>query len=621
MKFNSIFIVLAMLAAPAGGEEVDDLSPLPTVRWSVPAPNDPAEQRIVDEARKSLTQSAMAPIPMNVPVVVKVPAPDEPKKLRSVVVARSEKRVFLIDAETGIRIAFHPAHSDLALPAERAVAAIAARRTAIHSRTWHGESVSSLAVDSQRLLFIEQATGPLTDQPNRLTSLDIAREGAIHWSVGGDDGGDEPKLKKAAFLGMPLITGNSLHAVVRHEGHVSLVQLNKKTGALRRVIQCLDVKDARVPIFYWHHSHTPIATGNQLLVPLPGGEVMAFEAMADEPKWHYERDPLADRWVGGEGFFAERHLRRDNREPAFAQPLVTDEAMIVPLPLASKLVCLNLNNGKVRWETKCGPGYIACIEDGAVIAVSASSVTGFDLETGKQSWDTKLPERELPSGRGLLHRGHYHLPTTGARLHKIDLRTGEIVRTIATGHSLGNLVRDGGKLISYDGARVESFYIAEALARQVDTRLKDNPEDAWALARKGELLLAAGDAAGALRWLRRSLEQEETDETRRSIVNVTLRLLKDNAVAHLDSGQAALLLARQPAERIELLQHMITGYADNDQPGRALSVCLLLLSELDQHPELARTIIVEPEANRRVRIDRWLRGRMHPLQREADLAE
>ena len=48
---------------------------------------------------------------------------------------------------------------------------------------------------------------------NRLTAIDISSQGKLHWSVGGEDGGREPKLAGAFFLGPPAVLRERLYVL------------------------------------------------------------------------------------------------------------------------------------------------------------------------------------------------------------------------------------------------------------------------------------------------------------------------------------------------------------------------------------------------------------------------
>ena len=74
-------------------------------------------------------------------------------------------------------------------------------------------------------------------------ALDLEREGALAWWVGGDSGENEPALAGAFFLGPPLPLTGGLYALAEVQGRMKLVVLDARTGRQRWSLTMADAAD------------------------------------------------------------------------------------------------------------------------------------------------------------------------------------------------------------------------------------------------------------------------------------------------------------------------------------------------------------------------------------------
>jgi len=123
-------------------------------------------------------------------------------------------------------------------------------------RLWLDSIYGQASSDGQRIFVVPQpgfssesvraavsTKKPLLQRTyNELKAVDIERQGAFVWEVGGETGLDEPKLAKALFLGAPLPLGNELFAVCRQQSEVLTRSVSSTCGSnsfVRRRNCCL----------------------------------------------------------------------------------------------------------------------------------------------------------------------------------------------------------------------------------------------------------------------------------------------------------------------------------------------------------------------------------------------
>ena len=270
--------------------------------------------------------------------------------------------------------------------------------------------------------------------------------------------------------------------------------------------------------------------------------------------------------------------------------------------------------------------YVACVHEGNAVLVGRSQVNALRLADGKPAWPQPVQlspdEREMPSGRGYYSEHFYYLPTTASRLLKIDLAAGKIVEQTRTDRVLGNVICFRDHVIGQGVDGLSAYYQMGPLQQQVTERLAKSPNDAWALARRGELLLNDGNVRDALLALRSAFElKPEDQEVRSLLVNTFLIALHDDFPGHHDLAAQIEPLIDDPLRRISYYRVVSSGLLAQGKLSEAWAASLaladLLLGEHQNLPSLWET--PSPvDAIWSTRWDRWFEARFAELLAAAD---
>lgn len=339
--------------------------------------------------------------------------------------------------------------------------------------------VGSRAVDGP--ISISTADGP--DWP--MARYDAAGTGANTAASGPKDGvqvrwESEPETTVSGPA-PPALIGDTLFAV----GRDALVALERDTGRVRferRGHSYLSAPARAATGAY--RSDTLAVRGIEGVHGLSadGGYAAAGHSVGLE-RWHAPgREPPVKRYASATG----------------PSPVAVDGSVYAVLPDADRIVALDADSGRVRWEhDEGGPGaYFAsrpAVRDGTVFVSGWESVFAFDAETGRRRW-TGTPgnggtgrHRELfaptatdegvvvPSSSGVARLDptdgtleweylHDRYPTDGSAavadgtvfvtdgdesLHAIDLETGTGEWTAEYSHAAHPVVADGVVYLTY----------------------------------------------------------------------------------------------------------------------------------------------------------------------------
>jgi outer membrane protein assembly factor BamB len=407
----------------------------------------------------------------------------------------------------------------------------------LEDRLWNEAAFGTLASDGQRLYIVERCdvaaaeidpdTGEEVALPtlvNILTARDVAepRQGNLRWRVGGQNGLDESSLAGTLFLGPPLPMAGRLYALADVKQAIRLVVLDAATGRLEWSQDLADVEPAAmIGRLRRAAGATPSIADEIVVCPTSGGGVIAVNLVTQSLLWAYRYacatptrpDPQTGtrvdlgqggRWLDGHATIAE--------------------GRVVLSPLESQQVhCLELDSGKPLWRQPRGQYlYVAGIQAGRVVLVGKSQVTALKLNDGTPAWSVPLvlPPGSQPSGRGLLANVRYFLPLSTAEIAEIDLTTGRIVGTSRSLKQIvpGNLAWHRQAMVSLGTRCLEVFDELAPLETQLRERLARRPDDAAAVARLGEIELAAGRIEQALDQFRRAHQLQATPRHRNLLV-------------------------------------------------------------------------------------------------------
>lgn len=542
-------------AGPNVGREAPGGPPFPAARWYAPIGTDPLVRRNIERKRQAAAAAETPLLPMLRPIAV-----GELALLRTA----AGFRVFALD--TGEPLWAYPAEE-------------AAHDAGLENQLWCEAAFAGLASDG-RLVFLVENAGPVPDAANAvqasvivnmwggggfgggfvvaeervaetsprwntLCAREVAppRQGNLRWQIGGVDGGDEPRLAGAFFLGTPQPSGGRLYVLAEIDRALHLVVLHATAG---RVEWMQEIAGVDQPVsndpFRRMIGASPLIAEGVAVCPTGAGGVIAVDLLSQSLLWacRYPRR-LDSRFVPDEGTFPRLH---QGQRWADAVVLADESRVVITPPEADDLYCLELQTGRLLWtKPREEHLYLAAISRGKAILVGRKGLTALRTSDGTPAWPhaLELPEGALPSGRGVQSGDGYFLPLTTAEILYVDLEAGEVLGRI---HSLketvpGNLVRSGHTYLSQGAEYLEVFDDAAALERSVSSALAAKADDPAALARLGEIRLQKGEFAAAINLFRRSHAADPTPRTRNLLIGALLDGLR-NGVPQRDEIAAEL---------------------------------------------------------------------------------
>lgn len=621
--------------------------PLRAGRWHSPTASHPADGRLIAELGQGFLDEDVPAIPALQPLAVD-----------NVVLMRTPERLLGLDFQTGKRVWEYP-WWDLPSEARDGGAGDArsgsdTRKVQLAQRLWYDAAYGQLSSDGESVFLLDELGytvtgntrflgGPLGpramgDAPashNQLVALDLKREGAYRWMVGGETGLDEPKLASAFFLGAPLPLFGQLYVLAEIHSEIRLVVLDAQTGRQEWSQQLAHV-DAQTILNDPQRrlsGASPSFSDGIVVCPTSAGAVVAVDMATRSLLWGYQYAPLVtmNRNFGIMQPYPGQVLRPGNRWLEGTATVAGGAVLLTP-PESSKLICLDLLTGEPKWparervEELGDMLYVACVHDGAVVLVGRTQVQALRLSDGKPAWPqpVRLAQdvREMPSGRGYYSEHFYYLPTTASRLLKIDLEAGKIVERTRTDRVLGNVICFRDHVIGQGLDGLSVYYQMTPLQQQVTERLAKSPDDAWALARRGELLLNEGQVRDALVSLRSAYELTPNDqEVRNLLVNTFLIALQEDFPRHLDLAPQIEPLIDDPLRRIGYLRVLSAGLLAQGRLPEAwdasLAVADLLTREQPHLPSLWEAPAAV-DSNWSSRWDRWFEARFAELWAVAD---
>jgi outer membrane protein assembly factor BamB len=435
-------------------------------RWRVQSVEDPGDLRLLQSIQQQAWSEGTARLPVVHPIV-----------LDGIVVTRTPWRVLALDAATGRQRWEHRAQTAaprLGNTPDRAGPFGAAE---LLERVAEDAGYGQLAGDGRRVFVVEPIEGPSrtkpaapasplaafvdpSELPNRLVALELG-DGRTAWTAGGEQGGAEPKLAGAFFLGAPLPEAGRLYALVERRGVIWLAALDAATGRLVWWIPIAHPRDGALqdPVRRLSGASPSLADG-VIVCPTSAGVVVGVDASTRSILWGYayrRTDPLAPppKPAGPGDSPPSESLWTDS-----AATIAEGRVLVTPFD-SDQLHCLDLFSGRPLWATGAGSMlYVACVHKGNVILVGSREVVAWRLENGRPAWParaTPLPEKTVPAGRGLWCGDRYDLPIAGGRILRIDLATGRIAATVPCPAELGNLTVADRCLISQTAEATTAF--------------------------------------------------------------------------------------------------------------------------------------------------------------------
>ncbi|MFN0021156.1 MAG: PQQ-binding-like beta-propeller repeat protein [Pirellulaceae bacterium] len=610
--------------------------PLLSPRWTVPAVDDPQDAIKIRQQAKSPPDRVV--IPALQPLVVK-----------DYLIYRTADRVMGVSLqEQGKRVWYFPWDESAYDKATRNTAAQprspqnSTREQQLDIRIWKDHAYGEMSSDGNQVFLIDEIgfpavanniqmqrvfiggrgamfNNPFTQQAwNKLAAIDLSRQGALNWKVGGEAGEDDPNLAGAFFLGPPLPLAGQLFVLAEFNGEIRLLCLNAKTGMLEWKQSLAMMSDGRTITMDNVRrlaGATPSFAEGVLVCPTSGEGVAAVDLATRTLRWGYQYPRLdAGTFRRINGFGQIQVADNGNKEHWIDGSVTISGGSVLLTPVeAMDLHCLDLLTGKPKWKLPCGEMlFIGCVHNGKAILVGKKQIKAINLADSKEAWAVPIElDGDSPTGRGYYSEHFYYLPTNSSHLVKIDLDQGKIVSQVKTGSTLGNLVCYKDELISQTPEGISSYYLAEPLRKRTDELLAKNPDDHWALARRGEILLQDGKQEDALKALRRAQVLAPGDaETKGMLARAMLSLLRtDFAANQALATEAETLLADQPALRRELLRLRAQAMEKAGSPTEAFAAYITLRDQAGD----SGTEMEELSRDHSARQERWISARLSAI--------
>ena len=521
---------------------------LPNARWSVPTLNDPDRETIIQERQQQLILSNASTIPAVQPIAV-----------GDTIVMRSFDKLIGVSFQTGKRVwIFPPWDTDMVYTDQEIVHQSFTQfeklnRGPLWQRMYEDAVYGQVSSDGQSIFVVPYPgiaggeklkmvvdKGVILDDPmgqrnyNELIAIDIAREGAFLWEVGGSTGRDEPKLAKALFLGPPLPLGSSLYAICQQDGEVRLVELDPKNGHLRWTQQLASLQRQPKGKYFRLAGATPSYSDGVLVCPTGVGALVGVDITARSLRWGYQyNSPSARQNVAPITSAAESADTLDGlwRDSTIA----IQGSTVVYTPIDKQaVVCVDLFTGTPLWRDAVGeaiPGaredslYVAAVTEKQIVLVGLDSVRALNRQSAETVWETSIEKFGAPSGRGYTDGQSYFLPTTGQRLVRIDMEDGRITGDVGTTRVLGNLICFRGEVISHGVDHLATFPMDEPNRQMIEAAESRGPLTPSQKFMKAQLLLQRGEILAAVELMSSAYEQQPTVAVRDVLLDSIIRLI------------------------------------------------------------------------------------------------
>jgi outer membrane protein assembly factor BamB len=606
-------------------------------RWVVPVVNEPTNEKQVTQLAKKYLDRDLAALPGVHPLAV-----------ANTVLMRTPNGMIAVNFENGKRIWEFPWDMDVEqmsrAPTNMAGAGgFSPRESELNQRLWEDATYGQISSNGESVFVIDDlgfampnlypgqimigAGGIQRVNPgwpksfNSLVAVDLKTEGKLRWKVGGQDGGDEPKLAGMFFLGAPLPLFGQLYVLAEINSEVRLVVLDANTGRQQwsQQLAHLDTRSILYDSGRRLAGATPSFADGVLVCPTSAGAIVAVDLATRSLLWGYQYQQSApnSRALMFRGYGNQGQREVGSRWADATATIAEGRVLITPVE-SDKMHCLDLLTGKSVWPAPVDRGemlYVGCVHAGHAIMVGRRAVTSLNLADGRAAWSKPADLGGMVSGRGFYSDRHYFVPTTAAELLKIDVETGKIAEQIPTGRVLGNLICYQDQIISQSVNDLLAFYQTEPLRARVAADLAKNPDDGDALARQGELLLYDGKQAAALAALRRAYQLKPGDDAIKTLLVQTLMDAMKNDFAGSQAIAAELeSLIDQPAQRVEYLRRLAVGLQKNGEIERAFEL-FLKLAEVN-NPAIfsaSRPDMEQVDRNLSARRDRWVQASLAEL--------
>ena len=438
------------------------------------------------------------------------------------------------------------------------------------------EQVVSLGADDRRVYFLDDFNLPSraanysprfgrrrieVQAPswNRVVAIPIKGDDGkreVAWSVGGaakEKTSDNP-LAGCYFPAPPLPIVGRLYLVCELGETLSVACLNPADGRLlwRQPLATLSAS-RRINASPRLRTTPLVYAGGVLVCATPNGYLTALDPLTGSLRWATAfRDDDGDEGLGVafEGLTGEHN--------GFAlRPVISHGRLVFLPPNVGPLQCFDLKTGHRLWQQPRGETLcIGAVDAKTVVIVGRRRVSGLDIATGKQRWESPIA---TPTGRGLATQNHYLVPTADGRIVALHRQTGkplglsapEFVDADSTEPwQPGNLAVAGKWVLSVEHDRIRAIPQAGPLFVDVERKLRTGSPSRSDKQTAAELALLLG-------------KTERADRLLQDLVNTAAKTAKpDRKTARTQSLLRELLFQRlknrdgNPAQQLARLERM-----------------------------------------------------------------
>jgi outer membrane protein assembly factor BamB len=482
---------------------------------------------------------------------------------------------------------------------------------------------------------------------NRLTALDLSKEGKLEWSLPTirDHDSVEAPFTDTFFLGAPLPLGDRLYVLAEINGEIRLLCLHPQNkGALEWSQPLCAVESRKLPEDPVRRTQAAmLAYGEGILVcPTHAGAIIGVDLLTRSLLWAHSYQempdnplPAAPAVIGNRGF--RQYSQQPLTPPSWASsaPIIKDGRVVFTAPDADAVHCLRLRDGTLLWkEQRSGDLYLAGVYRGKVVLVGRDFCRALNLEDGKEVWKVQTG---MPSGRGVASASTYFLPLKTGEVWAVEIDTGKVLARSRSpkGEIPGNLVFHEGDVISQGVTRLTVYPQLSVRERTITERLAKNPKDPRGLLDRGELRLHQGSLRPAVEDLRTALDgtlpPELVVKARTKLYEAMAELLEQDFAANEDllkefetltnswsdpglPEQDREIREREIRDRKARLLRLVAK--GREQQGRLAEA----LTAYVQFAELGRDELIgfpeDPGTRALPRV--WAKGRIETLLRNAD---
>ena len=581
--------------------------PLLSPRWSIRTVTDPVDEEGIQAFQQKLIQSNVSPMPKVHPLAI-----------GKTLVIRTDDRMFGVDADNGKRMWSYPPANMFRSGQQKSEDSLGRPSRKLHQdklreRLWLDSLYGQISSDGDSIFLIPNPgistdrddwrsyQRQVYDEPtdlrlyNELKSLDLKQQGALQWQVGGESGLDEPKLAKSFFLGAPLPIHNQLYAICVQETSVRLVVLDSETGRLQWSRYLASTEEAvsfREERLRRLAGATPSESNGVLVCPTGLNAIVAVDLATQALKWGFQfKVPQRKR-------VAPLNDNLNKWDTMWRDATVTlAGGAVVYTPIDSEeIYCLNLQTGESLWKDKKKKSrgkykamHVETVRSRNIIITSSDRLKAINIKNGTVTWETRLEDFGLVSGRGYISGNHCFVPTTSKKVLRIDTATGKIDGVVMTEKVLGNLISFRGDVISHGADHLTAYPRDEPsrlmLAQGMDPQIKDHSR----LSIEAQLHLIDGQYEQSVDAISQAYDLFPNSNYAKVLVQALTRLINvDFEKAEQVSNRYQDLFEKQDLHR--LLRGKVSGLIKLNRFEEAFATLLQIADEIDLNSPSSATV-------------------------------